>query len=57
MLDSTKKGIESFITRSLQRFAPVAKLQGLRPKVASIDEWLSTDIREDVVGAVEQGRF
>lgn len=57
MLDSTKKGIESFITRSLLEIRPmsVAKLQGLRPKVASIDEWLSTDIREDVVGAVEQG--
>lgn len=57
MLASTKKGIESFITASLLEIRPmtIVKLQGLRPKVATIDEWLSGDIREDVVGAIEQG--
>lgn len=57
MLASTKKGIESFITASLLEVRPmtVAKLQGLRTKVATVDEWLSGDIREDVVGAIEQG--
>jgi phage terminase large subunit-like protein len=56
-LASTKKGIENFLTGSLLEVRPMAinKLQGLRPKVATIDEWLSGDIREDVVGAVEQG--
>ena len=56
-LVSTKKGIENFLTGSLLEVRPMAidKLQGLRPKVATIDEWLSGDIREDVVGAVEQG--
>lgn len=56
-LASTKKGIENFLTGSLLEIRPMAinKLQGLRPKVASIDEWLSGDIREDVVGAIEQG--
>jgi phage terminase large subunit-like protein len=56
-LASTKKGVENFLTGSLLEVRPMAinKLQGLRPKVASIDEWLSGDIREDVVGAVEQG--
>ena len=56
-LASTKKGIENFITGSLLEIRPmrVDKLQGLRCKVATIDEWLSGDIREDVVGAVEQG--
>lgn len=56
-LTSTKKGIENFLTGSLLEVRPMAinKLQGLRPKVSTIDEWLSGDIREDVVGAVEQG--
>lgn len=56
-LASTKKGIENFLTGSLLEVRPmsVPKLQGLRPKVASVDEWLSTDIREDVIGAIEQG--
>ena len=56
-LASTKKGIENFLTGSLLEIRPMAinKLQGLRCKVATIDEWLSGDIREDVVGAVEQG--
>lgn len=53
----TKKGIENFLTGSLLEVRPmtVDKLQGLRPKVATVDEWLSGDIREDVVGAIEQG--
>jgi phage terminase large subunit-like protein len=56
-LASTKKGIENFLTGSLLEVRPmsVPKLQGLRPKVATVDEWLSTDIREDVIGAIEQG--
>ncbi len=56
-LASTKKGIENFLTGSIIEVRPMAinKLQGLRPKVSTIDEWLSGDIREDVVGAVEQG--
>lgn len=56
-LASTKKGIENFLTGSLLEIRPMSvnKLQGLRPKVSSIDEWLSGDIREDVVGAIEQG--
>lgn len=56
-LASTKKGIENFLTGSILEIRPMAinKLQGLRPKVSSIDEWLSGDIREDVVGAIEQG--
>lgn len=56
-LASTKKGIENFLTGSLLEVRPMSidKLQGLRAKVATIDEWLSGDIREDVVGAVEQG--
>ena len=56
-LVSTKKGIENFLTGSLLEVRPmsIAKLQGLRPKVSTIDEWLSGDIREDVVGALEQG--
>ena len=56
-LASTKKGIENFLTGSLVEVRPMAinKLQGLRPKVSTIDEWLSGDIREDVVGAIEQG--
>lgn len=56
-LSPTKKGIENFLTGSLLEIRPMAinKLQGLRTKVATIDEWLSGDLREDVVGAVEQG--
>ena len=56
-LASTKKGIENFITGSLLEVRPMSidKLQGLRPKVSTVDEWLSGDIREDVVGAIEQG--
>lgn len=56
-LASTKKGIENFLTGSLVEIRPMSinKLQGLRPKVSTIDEWLSGDLREDVVGAVEQG--
>jgi len=56
-LASTKKGIENFLTGSLLEVRPMAitKLQGLRPKVSTIDEWLSGDVREDIVGAVEQG--
>lgn len=56
-LASTKKGIENFLTGSLLEIRPmnIDKLQGLRPKVATVDEWLSGDIREDVVGAIEQG--
>jgi phage terminase large subunit-like protein len=56
-LASTKKGIENFLTGSLLEIRPMSidKLQGLRCKYASVDEWLSGDIREDVVGAIEQG--
>ena len=56
-LSSTKKGIENFLTGSLLEVRPmtVDKLQGLRPKISTVDEWLSGDIREDVVGAIEQG--
>ena len=56
-LASTKKGIENFLTGSLLEVRPmnINKLQGLRSKVNTIDEWLSGDIREDVVGALEQG--
>ncbi len=56
-LCSTKKGIENFLTGSLLEIRPMSidKLQGLRPKIATIDEWLSGDIREDVIGALEQG--
>ena len=56
-LASTKKGIENLLTGSLLEIRPMSinKLQGLRPKVATIDEWLSGDIREDVIGAIEQG--
>lgn len=56
-LASTKKGIENFLTGSLLEIRPMSinKLQGLRPKIATVDEWLSGDIREDVIGAIEQG--
>lgn len=56
-LASTKKGIENFLTNSLLEIRPMTidKLQGLRCKIATVDEWLSGDIREDVIGAIEQG--
>ena len=56
-LASTKKGIENFLTGSLVEIRPMSinKLQGLRTKIATVDEWLSGDIREDVIGAIEQG--
>lgn len=56
-LASTKKGIENFFTGSIIEVRPMSidKLQGLRCKIATVDEWLSGDIREDVVGAIEQG--
>lgn len=56
-LASTKKGIENFLTNSIIEVLPMTidKLQSRRDKIATIDEWLSGDIREDVVGAVEQG--
>ena len=56
-LASTKKGVENFLTGSLLEIRPMSinKLQGLRAKVATVDEWLSGDIREDVIGALEQG--
>ena len=56
-LASTKKGIENFLTGSMLEVRPMSidKLQGLRTKVSTVDEWLSGDIREDVVGAIEQG--
>lgn len=56
-LVSTKRGIENQITGSLLEIRPMSidKLQGLRPKIATVDEWLSGDTREDVIGAIEQG--
>lgn len=56
-LSPTKKGIENFLTGSLLEVRPMSidKLQGLRSKINTIDEWLSGDIREDVVGTLEQG--
>lgn len=56
-LASTKKGIENFLTGSLLEIRPMSidRLQGLRCKIATVDEWLSGDIREDVIGAIEQG--
>lgn len=56
-LSATKKGIENFLTGSLLEVRPmsVAKLQGLRCKIATVDEWLSGDIREDPIGSIEQG--
>lgn len=55
-LASTKKGIENFLTGSLLEIRPMTidKLQGLRVKIATVDEWLSGDVKEDVVGALEQ---
>ena len=56
-LASTKKGIENFLTGSIVQIRPMSidKLQGLKVKIATIDEWLSGDVREDVIGAIEQG--
>ena len=56
-LASTKKGVENFLTGSLLEVRPMSidKLQGLRCKVATVDEWLSGDVREDPIGAIEQG--
>lgn len=56
-LASTKKGIENFLTGSLLEVRPMSidKLQGLRARIATVDEWLSGDVREDVIGAIEQG--
>ena len=56
-LSPTKKGIENFLTNSLLEIRPMSipKLQGLRPKYSSVDEWLSCDIREDPIGTIEQG--
>lgn len=56
-LASTKKGIENFLTGSLLEIRPMSvdKLQSLRTKINTVDEWLSGDVREDVVGAIEQG--
>jgi phage terminase large subunit-like protein len=56
-LASTKKGIENFLTGSLLEIKPmsIAKLQGLQNKISTVDEWLSGDTREDVIGALEQG--
>lgn len=56
-LAPTKKGIENFLTGSLLEVRPMSvdKLQGLRPMVSTVDEWLSGDIKEDVIGAIEQG--
>lgn len=56
-LASTKKGIENSLTNSILEVIPMSidKLQGYRPKVTTVDEWLSGDVREDVIGAVEQG--
>lgn len=56
-LASTKKGIENFLTNSLLEIRPMSidKLQGLRSSINTVDEWLSGDVREDVIGALEQG--
>lgn len=56
-LASTKEGIKNFLTESIIQIKPmrIDKLQGLRCKIATVDEWLSGDVREDVIGAIEQG--
>jgi phage terminase large subunit-like protein len=56
-LAATKKGVENFLTGSMLEVRPMSinKLQGLRPKISTVDEWLSGDLREDVIGAIEQG--
>lgn len=57
MLAATKKGVQNFLTNSLVEVRPMSvdKLQGLRPKLCTVDEWLSGDVREDVVEALQQG--
>jgi phage terminase large subunit-like protein len=56
-LCSTKKGIQNFLTNSILEIYPMSRdrLQGARPRVVTVDEWLSGDIKEDVIGAIEQG--
>lgn len=56
-LASTKKGVQNFLTESMVQVRPmsISKLQGLRPKISTVDEWLSGDVREDPIGAIEQG--
>lgn len=56
-LASTKKGVQNFMTNSILEIRPMGidKLQGLRSKINTVDEWLSGDVREDVIGAIEQG--
>ena len=56
-LAGTKKGVENFLTNSILEVRPMSipKLQGLKAKIGTVDEWLSGDIREDVIGAIEQG--
>lgn len=56
-LASTKKGIQNFLTGSILEVRPMSidKLQGMRCKIATVDEWLSGDVREDVIGSIEQG--
>ena len=56
-LASTKKGVENFLTNSIIEVVPMSidKLQSRRDKIATVDEWLSGDVREDVIGAIEQG--
>lgn len=56
-LASTKKGVQNFLTESLLEVRPMSvdKLQGLRTKMNTVDEWLSGDVRQDVIGAIEQG--
>ena len=56
-LATTKKGIQNFLTESILEIKPLSinKLQGLRVKVATVDEWLSGELREDPIGAIEQG--
>lgn len=56
-LASTKKGVENFLTGSIIEVLPMSidKLQGYKPKICTVDEWLSGDVREDVIGALEQG--
>jgi len=57
LMSPTKKGIENYLTSSLLEIRPMSinKLQGLRPMVSTVDEWLSGDLKEDPIGAIEQG--
>ena len=57
LLTPTKRGVEMFLTGSLLEVRPMVihKLQGLRPRISTVDEWLSGDLREDIIGAIEQG--